>query len=95
MSAIMCEHVPASCVLVFLYCGPKLCYQVVTLFVCVTTYSTSHTHSPFALPGSSHPGSVATTPAPTSDNTGGFLRPGTTALLQATVCQESEGMFEN
>ena len=49
-------------------------------------------HSPFPLP-SSHPGSLATTPA--AVETGTYLRAGAPVLLQGTVCQESEGPSHN
>ena len=56
-------------------------------------YMYTHAYnSPFSLPGS-HPGSVATTPAPITSDTSGFLRPGSQAVLPATVCQESEGIY--
>lgn len=48
------------------------------------------TCSPFPL-SASHPGSVATTPAAPVLDSGGFLRPGTTTNLPATICQESDG----
>ena len=82
----------------------RVCYRVIPMriyvievvshkgysTVCdVVNYLTLSLCSPFSL-STSHPGSVASTPALPTD-TGGFLRPGTATNLPATVCQESDG----